>query len=75
MDVNKNYRVITDPYQFIIQRRAKPSLGWVDVSYHPTMNLVVKRLLDFVSLEEIEDLVRLNSKMNAIKRWADKSLK
>ena len=36
--INKQYRIITDPYQWIVQKKRarKDKDGWESVTYHPT---------------------------------------
>ena len=44
--INEQYRITTDPYQWIVQKKRtrKDQDGWESVTYHPTFRSAVQSL-------------------------------
>ena len=56
--INDTYRVKTDPYCFLLERRnAKGS--WADITYHPTIEVLLKALLEREIRENLGDLQKM----------------
>lgn len=82
--INNSYAYGADAHQFILYRsriiktsKDEGKVGtkaWDAVGYFPTINQLVNRLINLTSYDECENLVRLNTKINDIKRWVDKEL-
>jgi len=63
--INEDYRVKTDPYCFLLERR-NPKGNWGDVTYHPTLKILLDTLLELQIRENLGDLQKMLEIKNEI---------
>jgi len=56
--INDTYRVRTDPYCFLLERRNAKG-AWVDITYHPTIEVLLEALLEREIKENLGDLQKM----------------
>lgn len=63
--INDTYRVKTDPYCFLLERRNSKG-SWGDITYHPTVEVLLEALLEREIRENLGDLQKMLEIKNEI---------
>jgi hypothetical protein len=63
--INDTYRIKTDPYCFLLERRNSKG-SWGDITYHPTIEVLLKALLEREIHENLGDLRKILEIKNEI---------